>query len=199
MVNWVGLKIFNEQNSKIVTMDWGATKKLMLFFVLFIFLALFLFISLTITLKINGKIVTFNSFGEKVPTLSYIFIGFLFFIIIGFFFYYPLKIEIKNDKNGNFIINKRDWFFSNNEYNLKQDQSPVLIARKRRMVRTTMFVGKPVFQPIIRYNENGTVKEINLIFIASYFMKGMGPRRVIEKGQAQEISKFLRMTLVVEE
>ena len=67
------------------------------------------------------------------------------------------------------------------------------------MVGAAIFVGTPVYQPIVRYNENGKVEEINLIFTASYFMRGIGPRGALRKEQSQEISKFLGMKLAVEE
>ncbi|MBM3232339.1 hypothetical protein FJZ21_03115 [Candidatus Pacearchaeota archaeon] len=199
MVNWTGLKTIDEHDSKIVSMDWSAVKKFMLFFVLFIFVVIFLVFSITDTAKINGKKVTFNSFEEKLPILSYIFIGFVFLNIIGLLFYYPLRIVIKKDRNGNLSINKRDWFFVNKNYNLNKTQNPVFIARKRRMVGATIFVGRPVYQPIIKYYEGEKAEEINLIFTASYFMRGIGPRGVIQKEQAQEISKFLGIKLIVEE
>lgn len=180
MANWNGLKMIKGSDSKTVIMDYVLLKKLLFFIILFFFVLAF-----------------FNSFDKKIFFSNQGFMSFLFMIILLFLFYYPGRFVImkKNDKS--FVISKRGAFFISINYYISPAQNIVLVTRRR-----SMFKGRIVFtnynhQLLVRYTEKGKIREINPTFI-SYFAKNGSMSGLVKKEQAQEISKFLGVKLIVE-
>jgi uncharacterized membrane protein YjgN (DUF898 family) len=198
MESWSNLKTSYEYSEKIVCMDWMSLKKFIIVFVILIFGIMPIAIMAANTATVNKEQVAFGSIREKTPILIAATSIFLIVILLMFLFYYPLRIIIKRDSNGNLIVNKRDLFFSTTHVEINKNQNPKLILKKRRMIGRTVYI-IPAYQPIIKYDNYGEEKEINLIFTASYFMRGMGPRGTITKEEAQEISNFLNLELKIEE
>ena len=87
-------------------------------------------------------------------------------------FYYPLRVDFIQNRNGDLYVEKRDWFFVKKSVNISKNQKPFIYARRRRMVGNAIYVGTPVYQPIVKYDD----QEFNLIFTAAYFMRGIGMR-----------------------
>lgn len=187
------LKVTETPSEKTVYLNFVKGKNV----ILGIFVVILLIVSIVAFFpnpKVSGDFSEID-LGAKIGLLAIAWIGFL---ALYFFFYYPLSIKIIKKPDGSFEVDKRDWFFYHKRYRLNSSQNPRMIARRRRMVGATVFI-PTVYQPIIRYSENGVEQEISFIFTAGYFMKGIGLRGVLKKENIEEIARELNLPLTVEE
>jgi len=186
-------------NSKIVTIDWNFEKKFMFYFLLFFSILSFLIILLSKDIRINEEEILLNSIGERV-VIGLIILGVIFLplFLFVYFFYYPMRIIITKDKNNNLIINKRSSFFKINELKILASKNPILIARRRKLRGTTIFLGKK-YELIFRFNENANIRDYTLLSLNSFFMEGIGIRAIFKEDSIKEISKFLNIKLKIEE
>ena len=198
MIDFSGYKAVSEGGSKTIIMDWNPTKKLVFGFIGVAFVIMALAISFSNSAKINHKKVVFHSFSEKLPFLLIIFFVFFLISMVFFLIFYPLKVILKMNSNGNLYIFKRDWFFSKKEITTAKSQNPILVGRKRRMVGARIIIGN-YYEPIIRYGTANENKELSLLFTAASFIRGGGPKGLLQRSRIEEISRFLGIKFVIEE
>ncbi len=181
------------ERGKSVIIDYRRDKKIVLAIILIVL------IPMSFIMIISGKM---KGSSELLPLSSRIFLVFLI-IIMGstfyFLFYYPLRIRLTRLDSGLLEIEKRGWFFVKDRAIVENNQKPYLRGKQRQMIGGTVILGKGAYQPLICYNINGQEQELSLILIASYFMRGAGPRGVLTKEQIQEIGKQLDLKVTFEE
>lgn len=186
-------KVTENVNGKTVYLDFAKGKNLIFWFIVIILGSITAVALFSPDFRVNGEVVE-AGFLKRLTWMIY---PWFVFMAIYYFVYFPLSITIIKRPDGSFEISKRDWFFRQSRYILNGSQNPRIIARRRRMIGMTLYV-PIVYQPIIRYQDNGIDHDINLVFSGSYLMKGIGPRGVFKKEEMEEISRQINLPLLFE-
>jgi hypothetical protein len=188
------IKVTENTSGKTVSLNFDLGKKIVFWFIVIILGIITAIVLFSPELRVNREVVQ----AGLITRSMWMIYPWLAFLAFYYLLYFPLSITITRKLDGSFEVNKRDWFFNKSHYTLNVNQNPRMIARHRRMVGFTVFI-PTVYQPIIRYHDGGVDHDINLIFTASYFMKGIGPRAVFKKEEMEEISRQTGLPLIVED
>ena len=189
------LKLQENADAKTAWLDFAHYKKIVLIVLVTVVAIIFITLLLSPTIRVNGDLVTVGTSTKIV----YLGVGLLLMLLMYFIFYFPLFIMLSKKADGSIIAVKRDWFFLKNTYTVTAEQNPLFVARRRKMIGMTFFIGAPIYQPILRYSMDGVYNDINLMFTSAYFAKGIWPRGVVSKQQVTDITGYLGLPLVFEE